>query len=57
MTSSWNSILHCIYEYVCTYVYREYARAWYVYMYFHVLLVIIGIENEYVIMFISRTNI
>ena len=29
--------------YVCTYVYHEYARKWYVYIYFHVFRVIFGL--------------
>ena len=34
----------CIYLlYVCTYVYHEFARIWYVDMYFHVFLVILGL--------------
>ena len=38
--------------YVCTYVYHEYARTWYMYMYFKVFLVIFGIGKYYLILFI-----
>ena len=43
--------------YVRTYVYHESTRTWYVYMSFHVLLVIIGIGNDYVILFIYLTKV
>ena len=52
------SFLPCIYlVYMCTYVYHESVCTWYVYMYFHVFLVIIGIDNDYVILFISRNKV
>ena len=41
-----NYFFICIYLlYVCTYVYREFAPTWYVYMVFHIFLVIFGIGN------------
>ena len=43
--------------YVCTYVYNEYTRTWYVYMYFHIFLVIFGIDNDDIIMFILGTKV
>ena len=42
---------------MCTYVYPESARTWYVYMYVHVFFVTIGVDNEYVILFISSTTV
>ena len=42
-----NSFLYCILLVnVCTYVYYNYARTWYVYMYFFVFPVIFGIYND-----------
>ena len=53
-----NYLLTYIYlVYVCTYVYHEYARTWYVYMYFHVFLIIFGVVDDYVILFISCTKV
>ena len=53
-----NVFLPCIYlVYVCTYVYHESSRTWYVYIYFNVILVIFGIDNGYFIIFISNTKV
>ena len=46
-----------IYIYMCSYVYHECARTLYVYMQFHVFLVIISNDNDRVIFFISRTKV
>ena len=43
--------------YVCKYVYHESAYTWHVYMFFHIFLLIPGIENDYGIRFISRTKV
>ena len=53
-----NYFLPCTFLiYVCKYVYHESARTCYVYMYFYSFLVIIGIENYYAILFISRAKV
>ena len=50
-----NSFLPYIYLlYVCIYVYHEFACTWYVNMYFHVFFAIFGVDNDYVIIFISH---
>ena len=53
-----NTFFPCIYlTYVCTYVYHESARTYYVYMYFHIFLVIFGIGNDYIILFIYHIKV
>ena len=41
----------------CPVLYHECERTWYVYMYFHVFLVTIGIDNDHIILFISRAKV
>ena len=58
ITSFKNHFLPCIYlVYVCKYVYHESARTCYMYMYFCVFLVIIGIDNHYTILLISLNKV
>ena len=42
---------------VCTHMYHESARTWYVYKCLHFFFVIIVIENDYIILFISCNKV